>query len=132
MAERIPILVVDDDPDFLELVSYNLRLAGFSVSIADNGPTALELARHYSHAVILLDTTMPGMDGLEVLSELRHDPATESIPVFMLTAKTQLGDIDRAFDIGANDYISKPVELTRLGAIVKAKLAKLSVSPKSK
>lgn len=132
MAERIPILVVDDDPDFLELVSYNLRLAGFSVSIADNGPTALELARHYSHAVILLDTTMPGMDGLEVLSELRHDPATETIPVFMLTAKTQLGDIDRAFDIGANDYISKPVELTRLGAIVKAKLAKLSVSPKSK
>jgi DNA-binding response OmpR family regulator len=132
MAERIPILVVDDDPDFLELVSYNLRLAGFSVSIADNGPTALELARHYSHAVILLDTTMPGMDGLEVLSELRHDPATESIPVFMLTAKTQLGDIDRAFEIGANDYITKPVELARLGAIVKAKLQKLGVSPKSK
>ncbi len=132
MAERIPILVVDDDPDFLELVSYNLRLSGFSVSIAENGPTALAIARQTPHAVILLDTTMPGMNGLEVLSELRHDPATEKVPVFMLTARTKIGEIDRAFEIGANDYISKPVELARLGAIVKAKLQKLSVSPKSK
>jgi DNA-binding response OmpR family regulator len=132
MAERIPILVVDDDPDFLELVSYNLRLAGFSVSMAENGPTALAIARQTPHAVILLDMTMPGMDGLEVLSELRYNPVTETIPVFMLTARTQLGDIDRAFEIGANDYITKPVELARLGAIVKEKLLKLGALPKSK
>ncbi len=67
MAQRIPILVVDDDPDFLELVEYNLRLEGFEVSLATNGPTALEIARKSLPAVILLDTTMPGMNGLEVL-----------------------------------------------------------------
>ncbi|NLH16891.1 MAG: response regulator [Phycisphaerae bacterium] len=132
MAERIPILVVDDDPDFLELVEYYLRLAGFRVSLADNGPEALEKAKKSPPAVILLDTTMPGMDGLEVLSELRHDPVTELIPVFMLTGRTKIGDIDQAFDIGASDYITKPVELAKLGAIVKAKLEKLKVSPKSK
>lgn len=132
MAERIPILVVDDDPDFLELVEYYLRLSGFRVSLADNGPEALEKAKKSPPAVILLDTTMPGMDGLEVLSELRYDPVTEMVPVFMLTARTKIGDIDQAFEIGANDYITKPVELAKLGAIVKAKLDKLKVLPKSK
>ncbi len=126
MARRIPILVVDDDPDFLELVSYYLRLSGFQVTTADNGPAALALVERVCPAVILLDTTMPGMDGLEVLSELRHNPATEMIPVFMLTGRTKIGDIDQAFDVGANDYITKPVEFARLGSIVKAKIQKLA------
>lgn len=119
-------MVVDDDPDFLELVSYYLRLSGFQVTTADNGPAALALVERVCPAVILLDTTMPGMDGLEVLSELRHNPATEMIPVFMLTGRTKIGDIDQAFDVGANDYITKPVEFARLGSIVKAKIQKLA------
>jgi DNA-binding response OmpR family regulator len=126
MSERIPILVIDDDADFLELVNYNLRLDGFDVSQATNGPQGLKLARKKRPAVILLDTTMPDMNGLEVLSELKYNVKTEQIPVFMLTAKTMMGDIERAFDIGADDYVAKPVELQKLGKIIKRKLSKLA------
>lgn len=128
MAQRIPILVVDDEPDFLELVEYNLKLAGFAVSLATNGQAAIELAQKIRPAVILLDRNMPGMDGMEVLSELRHNSVTERIPVIMLTAHSKLGEIDQAFETGADDHISKPVELGRLGAIVKAKLQKLAAA----
>ena len=126
MSERIPILVIDDDADFLELVDYNLRLDGFDVSQAANGPQGLKLARKKRPAVILLDTTMPDMNGLEVLSELKYNVKTGQIPVFMLTAKTMMGDIERAFDIGADDYIAKPVRLQELGKIIKRKLSKLA------
>jgi DNA-binding response OmpR family regulator len=126
MAKRIPILVVDDDAEFQELVEYNLRLAGFEVFQAMNGPDGLETARKEKPEVILLDTTMPGMDGLEVLSELKHDDRTEKIPVFMLTGKTMVGDIERAFEVGADDYITKPVKLMELGKIIKGKLKKLA------
>ncbi len=125
MAERISILVIDDDPEFQELVEFNLRLSGFSVSSALNGVTGLEMAQKAPPHVILLDTTMPKMDGLEVLSELKHDERTENIPVFMLTGKTLIGDVERAFEIGADDYITKPVQLTKLGDIIRAKLEKL-------
>ena len=126
MAKRIPILVVDDDSEFQELIEYNLRLAGFEVTQAMNGPDGLEAARNSKPEVILLDTTMPEMDGLEVLSELKHDERTEKIPVFMLTGKTMVGDIERAFEVGADDYITKPVKLMELGKIIKAKLKKLA------
>lgn len=129
MAKRIPILVVDDDSEFQELVEYNLRLAGFEVLQAMNGPDGLEIARKEKPEVILLDTTMPEMDGLEVLSELKHDSRTEKIPVFMLTGKTMVGDIERAFEVGADDYITKPVKLMELGKIIKAKLKKLAEKP---
>jgi two-component system alkaline phosphatase synthesis response regulator PhoP len=124
MAQRIPILVVDDDKEFLELVEYNLRLAGFEVYLATSGKKGLKLARKKQPAVILLDTVMPKMDGLEVLSELKHDERTEKIPVFMLTGKTIMDDVERAFEIGADDYITKPVELKKLGSIVKMKMEK--------
>ena len=126
MAKRIPILVVDDDSEFQELIEYNLRLAGFEVLQALNGPDGLEIARKEKPEVILLDTTMPEMDGLEVLSELKHDDSTEKIPVFMLTGKTMVGDIERAFEVGADDYITKPVKLMELGKIIKGKLKKLA------
>ncbi len=121
------ILVVDDDEQFLELVEYNLRLDGFEVTEASSGLDALQFVRENQEnppEVILLDTTMPGMDGLEVLSELKHDETTENIPVFMLTAMTLMGDIERAFEIGADDYITKPVELRQLGKIIRRKLEK--------
>ena len=124
MSERIPILVIDDDKELLELVEYNLRLDGFKVYLAANGKKGLKIAKKRQPAVILLDTTMPKMDGLEVLSELKHDEKTDKIPVFMLTGKTIMDDIERAFEVGADDYIPKPVELTKLGKIVKKKLEK--------
>ena len=126
MAKRIPILVIDDDAEFQELIEYNLRLGGFEVTQALNGPDGLEAARKGKPDVILLDATMPGMDGLEVLSELKHDSKTEKIPVFMLTGKTMVGDIEQAFEVGADDYITKPVKLMELGKLIKGKLKKLA------
>ncbi len=126
MAKRISVLVIDDDAEFQELVDMNLRLAGFSVTQALNGPEGLKIAKKERPDVILLDTIMPEMDGLQVLSELKYDKKTKKIPVFMLTAKTLVGDIEFAFEVGADDYITKPVELRQLGKIIKQKLKKLS------
>jgi len=126
MRKRTPILVIDDEADFLELVAYQLQLTGWKVYGATDGPAGLDLARKVGPEVILLDWTMPGMDGLQVLSELKFDPQTATIPVFMLTAHSQLGDIEQAFEIGADDYITKPVELRSLNRIVRHKLARLS------
>ncbi len=127
MSQRIPILVVDDDSEFLELVEFNLKLSGFDVTLATSGLEALEIAREQPQpSVILLDTTMPEMDGLEVLSELKYSKETENIPVFMLTGKTMIGDVEQAFEIGADDYITKPVEMKKLGRLIKDKLSKLS------
>lgn len=126
MSERILVLVIDDDPDFLELVEYNLHLAGFDVLQATTGLEGLKIARKRQPAVILLDVMMPDMNGLEVLSELKHNEKTERIPVFMLTSKTMIGDMEQAFDIGADDYIAKPVELMKLGGIIKRKLMKFT------
>ena len=127
MSQRIPILVVDDDSDFLELIEFNLKLSGFEVILATSGPEALEIVKEQPRpSVILLDTTMPEMSGLEVLSELKYTKKTENIPVFMLTGKTMIGDIEQAFEIGADDYITKPVEMRKLGNLVKDKLAKMS------
>ena len=126
MAKRISVLVIDDDAEFQELVEMNLHLTGFSVMQALNGPVGLEIAKNEQPDVILLDTTMPGMNGLQVLSELKYDKKTKKIPVFMLTAKTLVGDIEFAFEVGADDYITKPVELRQLGKIIKQKLKKLS------
>lgn len=124
MADRVKIAVIDDDVDFLGLVDYHLRITGFEVFAAEGGKEGLKLVHKKKPDVILLDTTMPEMDGLEVLSELKHNEKTDNIPVFMLTGKTIVGDIERAFDLGADDYITKPVELKQLGQIIKRKLKK--------
>lgn len=124
MAERIPILIIDDDPELRELLEYNLKLAGFEVYLAGDGPSGIQAAQELVPSVILLDVTMEGMDGLEVLSELKHDRRTEGIAVFMLTGKSSIGDIERAFEIGADDYITKPVEMMKLGRIIKDKMKK--------
>jgi len=126
MSQRIPILIVDDDTDFLELIEYNLKLSGFEVTATTSGSEALEIARTQPPpTLIMLDTDMPEMNGLEILSELKYNDDTENIPVFMLTARTMIGEIEQAFDIGADDYITKPVEFKRLGKMIKDKLAKL-------
>ena len=126
MSQQIPILVIDDDAEFLELIEFNLNLTGFDVSLATSGPEGLKLAGEQPQpAVILLDMTMPEMDGLEVLGKLKHNSETENIPVFMLTAKTMTSDIEKAFEADADDYIKKPVELMKLGKLVKSKLDKL-------
>lgn len=124
MADRIRLLLVDDEKDMLEMLKLHLRLYGFDVLTAADGPSGLKLAQKEKLDLILLDWMMPGMNGLEVLSELKHNKKTEKIPVFMFTAKGIMEDIDQAFEIGADDYIVKPVDGKELAAILKTKLAK--------
>lgn len=128
MARRIPVLIIDDDEGLMELLEYNLRLDGFELQLASDGLSGIDSAIKHRPAVILLDISMPGMDGLEVLSELKYKKKTENIPVFMLTAKGKICDMDRAFDIGADGYITKPIDAAKLGKLVKMKLVKYQKS----
>ncbi len=126
MSKWIPVLAIDDDEFVREALKRSLKLYGFEVYLAKDGLTGLKLAREKRPTFILLDWMMPEMDGLEVLSELKHDERTEHILVFMLTDRGMIGDLDQAFDIGADDYITKPSDLTQLGKIVKTKWEKYS------
>ncbi len=102
------ILVVDDEPDAVELVAFNLKAAGYDVVAATDGEEALKQARALSPSLIVLDLMLPEVDGLEVCKILRRDPQTSGIPILMLTAKA--AEIDRVLglELGADDYVTKP------------------------
>ena len=102
------ILVVDDEPDALELIEFNLKGAGFEVVTALDGESALKKARQLLPALIILDVMLPELDGMEVCKALRREPGTAGIPVIMLTAKA--AEIDRVLglELGADDYVTKP------------------------
>ena len=102
------ILIVDDEPDALELVAFNLKSSGFEVTTALDAEDALNKARAHSPALIVLDLMLPGMSGMEVCKVLKRDPATAQIPILMLTAKA--AEIDRVLglELGADDYVTKP------------------------
>jgi two-component system phosphate regulon response regulator PhoB len=124
MSEQISILLIDDEEHIRTVLDYNLKLDGFEVHLAVDGRSGLELARRKRPDVILLDWMMQGMDGLGVLAELKRDQRTEHIPVFMLTAKGLLSDVNQAFDAGIDDYITKPFDPIQLGKIIRKKLEK--------
>jgi len=102
------ILVVDDEPEAVELVEFNLKQAGYAVATAADGADALKKARSQSPDLIVLDVMLPEMDGFEICKTLRIDPATARVPILMLTAKA--AEIDRVLglELGADDYLTKP------------------------
>jgi two-component system phosphate regulon response regulator PhoB len=102
------ILVVDDEPDILDVLRYNLEKADFEVLTAQDGERALEIARSERPALVVLDLMLPGMEGEEVCRLLKQDEATRSIPVLMLTAKGQEVDRIVGLELGADDYVVKP------------------------
>jgi two-component system phosphate regulon response regulator PhoB len=116
------ILVADDEPDVLNLVSANLRAAGFEVLKAEDGPSALELARSQPPHLLVLDLMLPGMSGLEVCRALKADPVTSSIPIIMLTAKAEEVDRIVGLELGADDYVTKPFSPRELVLRVKSVL----------
>ncbi len=115
MPERI--LVVDDEASILELVAYNLRRAGYEVLTADNGEEALRIASSGGLDLVILDVMLPGMDGFDVLREIRKN---SELPILMLTARGE--EIDRVvgFEVGADDYVSKPFSPRELMGRIKA------------
>ena len=116
------ILVVDDEPDAIALIEFNLRQAGFEVITAEDGATALQKARTSAPDLMVLDVMLPELDGLEVCKLLRRDPATAGLPVIMLTAKA--AEIDRVLglEIGADDYVTKPFSPRELVLRIKKRL----------
>ena len=120
MTERI--LVVDDEPDLLELVEYNLRAAGYTVITAKDGASAMAEVRQKRPDLVLLDVMLPDISGTEVCRRLRRDPETSRIPIMMLTARGQ--EIDRVvgFELGADDYVVKPFSPRELALRVQAVL----------
>ena len=122
MTEKV--LVIEDDLDTLRLVGLMLQRQSYQVSAASNGSQGLTKAFEERPDLILLDVMMPDMDGYEVARRLRKNPATASIPILMFTAKTQLDDQVAGFEVGADDYLTKPTHPTELLAHVKALLAR--------
>ncbi len=105
---RKKILVVDDDADLVELISFNLKQAGHAIGTAVDGVDALKKARSMEPDLIVLDVMMPELDGFAVCEILRRDPATASIPILMLTAlSSELGRL-AGLGSGANDFVTKP------------------------
>ena len=108
LGVRPKILVVDDEPEAVELVEFNLKAAGFEVLTAADGAEALKKAHAALPSLVVLDLMLPEVDGLEVCKMLRRDPATAAIPIVMVTAKA--AEIDRilGLELGADDYVTKP------------------------
>jgi len=121
------VLIVEDDEDIRELVSYHLLKEGYQVASVASGEEALTSAEAQTPDLILLDVMLPGMDGLTVCQRLRASPRTADVAIMMLTAKSEEADIIRGLNLGATDYVTKPfspkVLLARVRAVLRRKQA---------
>lgn len=115
------ILVVDDEEDLCEILKFNLETEGYTVDVAHSAEEALTM-RLASYDLLLLDVMMGGMSGFVLMRELRNDAATASLPVIFLTARDTENDVVTGFNLGADDYISKPFSLREVALRVKAVL----------
>jgi DNA-binding response OmpR family regulator len=118
------VLAVDDDPTTTAIVRAVVTRNGMTCHVAANGKEALESARLLHPSAIILDVNMPFIDGFEVLSTLRNDPETATIPIIMLTSVQQESDIIRGFGLGADDYVVKPFNPMELLARIRRLVAK--------
>ena len=130
MSERI--LVVEDEPDIVEVVSYNLRQAGMVVEAAEDGEAALEMAERSPPNLIILDLMLPGMGGLDVCRLLKQRGSVRDIPVLMLTSKAEEVDRIVGLELGADDYVVKPFSPRELVLRVKAILRRRGAPPDAK
>ena len=119
------IIVVEDEPDILDVLNYNLQREGFEVRTCENGADSLELIFRVMPDLILLDLMLPGMEGLEVCRQLKSDNRSTHIPIIMVTAKGEESDIVLGLGLGADDYIVKPFSPKELIARVKAVLRRV-------
>ncbi|MGO9611524.1 MAG: response regulator [Dissulfurispiraceae bacterium] len=123
------ILVVDDEPDIVELVSYNLKKEGFEVSSALDGEETLKKIKAVKFDLVILDLMLPGMQGAEICRIIRNNPETRSLPVIILTAKGEEIDKIVGLEIGADDYVTKPFSPKELAARVRAVLRRANGKP---
>jgi DNA-binding response OmpR family regulator len=124
MKGQAVVLVADDDPDILQLVTFRLEGAGYEVVQAADGEEALRLAQELKPDLAVLDVTMPKLTGYDVTRQLREDDATRDIPVILLTARVQEADVEQGLEAGADDYLTKPFSPQELRERVEAILAR--------
>ena len=122
------ILIVEDEPDILELLAYNLRQAGFEVSTSSDGEEALRMAQADPPDLLVLDLMLPGMDGLELCRLLKQQEALRRVPVLMLTAKAEEVDRIVGLELGADDYVTKPFSPRELVLRIKAILRRATAN----
>lgn len=119
---RNKIVVIEDEPDIVEVVSYNLKREGYQVLTAERGDEGLNLVRNQSPSLVILDLMLPGMDGLSVCQQLKSDPIIKDIPVVIISAKGEESDIVIGLELGADDYLAKPFSPRELIARIRAVL----------
>ncbi len=119
MEEKPTILAIDDDENVLKLIRANLTLEGYSILTASDGIEGIRIFEDSSPALILLDVMMPGINGLDVIKQIRRISNT---PIIMLTAKDDMKTLEQALGLGADDYLTKPFSLRELTARVQSKI----------
>ncbi|PHS06495.1 MAG: DNA-binding response regulator [Kordia sp.] len=129
-TDIVKILLVDDEPDILEIVGYNLSSGGYQVFTASNGLEAIEVAKKELPNLIILDVMMPKMDGIEACEQLRKLPELSNTIITFLTARNEDYSQVAGFDAGADDYIAKPIKPKVLLSKVKGLLRRTSVDKK--
>ena len=129
MAKKV--LIVDDEKDIVDLITYNLKKEGFVADSAPDGETALAKIKKGNYDLVILDLMLPGLQGIELCRILRNDTATSSLPVIMLTAKGEEVDKVVGLEMGADDYITKPFSPRELVARVNAVLRRVEERPAS-
>lgn len=117
-ATAAPILIVDDNPTNLKLVSYLMKAQGYDVATAGDADSALASIAARRPRLILMDLQLPGIDGLELTRRLKADPATRDIIVIAVTAFAMKGDRDKAIEAGCDDYVAKPIDTRGLPALI--------------
>jgi two-component system alkaline phosphatase synthesis response regulator PhoP len=128
-AKDITILLVDDEPDILDIISYNLKAEGYKVKTASSGREGVEKAKKVRPDLILLDVMMPEMDGIEACEQIRKTPGLEHTIIAFLTARGEDYSQVAGFEVGADDYIAKPVKPKVLTSRLKALLRRRPLKP---
>ncbi|MBI5103325.1 MAG: response regulator transcription factor [Nitrospirae bacterium] len=126
MMKKGKILIVDDEPDVLELITYNLKKEGYEVSSSLDGQEALAKIRTEQFDFLVLDLMLPGLNGMEICRIMRNDPAMKNMPIIMLTAKTDEVDKILGLEMGADDYMTKPFSPRELLARIKTVMRRTS------
>lgn len=131
MNDKQRILVVEDEEDILALVQFNLTRQGYAVETAVCGEEALDKVMRFDPQLVVLDLMLPGIDGLEICRRLREEEATSELPVVMLTACGEEDDIIRGFELGADDYVTKPFSIKILLARIESVLRRKAARPQN-
>ena len=129
MLEKRKILVVEDEKELAKLITFHITTAGYDVLCANNGIEAIEICETKNPALVVLDIMLPRLDGWQVCRRLRQDPRTRNLPIIILSALSEVKDKLKGFDLGADDYVTKPFSPRELVVRIKRVLSRFENKP---